>query len=80
MQHSLFSHVLSYLIDAILCTVLRQVMRAIMKKLKQIDELVKRQAAGDQLDEQQLKKIASLDAVLLQMDEYTKEQGGEVIE
>lgn len=51
-------------------------MRAIMKKLKQIDDLVKRQAAGEALDEQQLKKIDSLDAVLKQMDAYTAEQQG----
>lgn len=46
-----------------------------MKKLKQIDELIKRQKAGKELDAQQLKKVDTLDAVLQQMDEYTKEQG-----
>ena len=57
-----------------------QVMRALMKKLKQINELVKRQEAGETLDEQQQEKIASLDTVLTQMDKYTTENGGEVME
>jgi hypothetical protein len=49
-------------------------MRAYRKKLKQIEDLVKKQDAGVILDEQQAEKVANLDIVLEKMAEYTREQ------
>ncbi len=42
--------------------------------MRHIDELIKRQEAGETLDEQQLAKIENLDSILLELSEYTKDE------
>jgi uncharacterized protein with WD repeat len=46
-----------------------KVLRALKKKLRSIDSLIKLQEAGVQLDEQQLLKVDSLDQVMKEMQE-----------
>jgi uncharacterized protein with WD repeat len=59
---------------AVLKMVMRsdQVMRALRKKLRQIEELIQRKQRGEALDEQQLKKIDSLDEVMVDLARYTE--------
>ena len=47
-----------------------QVLRALKKKMRKIDNLISRQKAGETLDEQQLESIESLDDVVAQMNTY----------
>ena len=47
--------------------------RALKKKLKAIDDLVERQKGGEELDEQQLDKVARLDEVMQDMEEALRE-------
>ena len=43
-------------------------LRAMKKKLKNINDLIDKQASGIELDEQQLAKVSTLDAVLNDID------------
>ena len=47
--------------------------RALKKKLKAVDELIQRQNDGEELDPQQLEKIARLDELMQDMEEALKE-------
>jgi uncharacterized protein with WD repeat len=47
-------------------------MRALRKKLRQIEELIQRKQRGETLDEQQLRKIDSLDDVMVDLARYTE--------
>ena len=44
-------------------------LRALNKKLREIEALQERQCQGEMLDDQQLSKLASLDSVLSQINE-----------
>lgn len=52
-------------------------MRALRKKLRHIEELIQRKARGESLDEQQLKKIDSLDEVMVDLARYTEPKSEE---
>jgi hypothetical protein len=47
-----------------------KLVKALRKKLKSIEDLILQQKAGAILDDQQLKKIASLDTVLTEMESF----------
>lgn len=44
--------------------------KALNKKLAQIDALIQKKDAGEELDEQQLDKIDTLEATMAELDEF----------
>jgi uncharacterized protein with WD repeat len=54
-----------------------KLIHALRKKLKQIEELLKKQEAGQQLDDAQLDKIASVEDVIAQLEEASSAEAKE---
>ena len=51
-----------------------KLMHALRKKLRQVEDLIKKQNAGATLDEAQLEKVASLEELIAQLEETATRQ------
>lgn len=53
-----------------------KILRALRKKLNAINDLMEKEKAGEELDEQQLLKIATLDSVMEEMNSVMEQSNG----